>query len=737
MATQIPDHPVDRVNYALETHGLKIFPIKSFGTKDYKSGGLMDKTPAMAGWGQWAEKATKTKVKEYAKTNKASNWAVHTGASGIVIIDVDVKGGKDGVESMNRLCTANSEKIDTLTVKTPSGGFHYYYKLPEGESITGGNNKLGVGVDIQAGGKYALLYGSKIESGKTKDGKEQIGGSYNVVSESDDIKLLPAWLLKEMQKQTSEQPINSTGKVSTPKIEGVDSEENIETAIQWLKNEAPPCVYGGDPGGEYMLQIFFRLRDMGLSKTTARDLFFDNYIERCEAPPHADPAQTQRYVEAKLNNAYKYARNENIGAKTPEAQLIEARDEFGITPAEEKTSEFQSLVVSDFNGIPPRREWLIHEWLPLNEISSLYGAGGAGKSLLALQMAISIATGTPFLGLQTVLSIPALVVFCEDSKDELHRRVNAIKSAPEYDFVDQSEYDQVRLWPRVGMVNDIARASIAGNDIVDGPFKAVLEKELSLMPKGNKLLILDTLSDVYLGDENTREKVNKFVKTHLGGLIVKHNLTILILAHPSRTGVNTKDLLSGSTAWNNSVRNRLTLSTHKKDPDKMVLNRIKSNYAKSGEEILLRWYNGRFELVNPDSDEIVSTKGDTLDLARLIAIKFPPTEAYPISTVAKALLRDPESVHLFGAISDETLTRKLIRAYKTSLNFEGVVYYYTEGEIPGKRGKRWLVVRNQEENEKAIADNAKEIGAEDLIAEEKRLVEEDKIAKQFKEMGLL
>jgi RecA-family ATPase len=58
------------------------------------------------------------------------------------------------------------------------------------------------------------------------------------------------------------------------------------------------------------------------------------------------------------------------------------------------------------------------------------------------------------------------------------------------------------------------------------------------------------------GDECVRTQVRQFINL-LKGLARKHNCAILLLAHPSLTGMNTGTGLSGSTDWNNGVRSRL------------------------------------------------------------------------------------------------------------------------------------------------------------------------------------
>lgn len=75
---------------------------------------------------------------------------------------------------------------------------------------------------------------------------------------------------------------------------------------------------------------------------------------------------------------------------------------------------------------------------------------------------------------------------------------------------------------------------------------------------------------------------------------------VLLTSHPSLTGITTGTGLSGSTAWNASVRSRLyfkrakTEKEEEPDPDLRVLEVMKANYGPIGETINLRWKNGLF-----------------------------------------------------------------------------------------------------------------------------------------------
>lgn len=113
------------------------------------------------------------------------------------------------------------------------------------------------------------------------------------------------------------------------------------------------------------------------------------------------------------------------------------------------------------------------------------------------------------------------------------------------------------------------------------------------------LVVIDTLADVYGGEENSRVQTRQFI-TMLRGLALKHDTTIVLLSHPSVAGMANGTGASGSTAWNNSVRSRLyfervkPVEGEREDHDARRLTRNKANYARTGASLALRYSAGRF-----------------------------------------------------------------------------------------------------------------------------------------------
>jgi RecA-family ATPase len=89
----------------------------------------------------------------------------------------------------------------------------------------------------------------------------------------------------------------------------------------------------------------------------------------------------------------------------------------------------------------------------------------------------------------------------------------------------------------------------------------------------------------------------------LRGLAMRLDAAVVMIAHPSVDGIRTGRGYSGSTHWNNAVRSRLTFTTpaddhgRELDPDLRVLELAKSNRARRGEKVHMRWEEGCFSRV--------------------------------------------------------------------------------------------------------------------------------------------
>lgn len=122
--------------------------------------------------------------------SSSTGYGILTERADLIVIDCDVKGDVNGLDSFLNLCYRNNYNPDehTLSVNTPSGGRHYYFlahqKYESGASrIRSSVSKILPGVDVRADGGYIVGFGSVINN-----------GSYTLASSVRAVDQVPDWL---------------------------------------------------------------------------------------------------------------------------------------------------------------------------------------------------------------------------------------------------------------------------------------------------------------------------------------------------------------------------------------------------------------------------------------------------------------------------------------------------------------------------------------------------------------
>jgi RecA-family ATPase len=251
---------------------------------------------------------------------------------------------------------------------------------------------------------------------------------------------------------------------------------------------------------------------------------------------------------------------------------------------------------------------LVPGLVPAREITMLSGDGGTGKSLLALQLAVSYSAGSEWAGQVVLGRGRALFISAEDSIEELHRRLGAIIRTHR-ELIDAEGLKSLDLLSLAGCDAVLAAPKIRDGILIATRLFEAIEVEVDNLRPG--FLVLDTLADLFGGDEIKRPHARQFINL-LRGLAIKFNLTILLLSHPSLSGMTSGAGTSGSTAWSNSVRSRLYLESPKGEDDdasddRRILTTKKANYGRAGGSVALRWENGVFVVDRASTAEQMQT----------------------------------------------------------------------------------------------------------------------------------
>ncbi|MGX1164489.1 RecA-family ATPase [Bradyrhizobium sp. USDA 372] len=237
--------------------------------------------------------------------------------------------------------------------------------------------------------------------------------------------------------------------------------------------------------------------------------------------------------------------------------------------------------------VPPRK-WIVQDLIPDGVVTNLSGDGGTGKTLTAIQLMTAMSLGLSWFG-KPVQQGPALLYTAEDDAEELHRRFAAVTASSGHRLADLAG---VQIIPMAGLDATLATGNDLGGISMSSQFAKLSKIVADTRPR---LVAIDPAADVYAGDEIKRVQVRQFVQK-LAKLALDNECAVLLLSHPSLSGMMTGRGTSGSTAWSNSVRSRLYLQADADDPDRRLLKVMKANYGAVGEEIALRWNNGAFVL---------------------------------------------------------------------------------------------------------------------------------------------
>jgi RecA-family ATPase len=318
--------------------------------------------------------------------------------------------------------------------------------------------------------------------------------------------------------------------------------------------------------------------DMGVTKLRDFEAVYDDapmpdaYPESADGEPIIEPLNGARIASAK--------RRQDSGAphgasdKAPTTEIL----------------PFETFDASGWEGVPiePRR-WISHNRIPVGEPGIMSGDGGTGKTKLALQLGAAIVAGLrDWIGGVVDAEGPVIVFSAEEKLKEMHRRT--------LDVVEHRGLSFGDLRGGLHFICDheeTVLGTVDRNGLVQ-PTMPLLRLEKTVATIRPALVIIENAADVYGGSEIDRTNVTRFMRSLLGRLTVPCESTVMLIQHPSVSGLNDGTGRSGSTAWNNSGRWRNNFTRIKDEEGLRQYEVIKNNYGPDGEKVRLCWDRGVF-----------------------------------------------------------------------------------------------------------------------------------------------
>lgn len=161
----------------------------------------------------------------------------------------------------------------------------------------------------------------------------------------------------------------------------------------------------------------------------------------------------------------------------------------------------------------PRPDWLIEGLWARQGVGVVGGHPKLGKTWVALELALAIASGQPCFGRFPVLDRGHVLVYCvEDGKQRVRDRVEGLCAARGVDF------DRLAI----GWIDSTDLALDRPSD--QARLHATVERNRA------KAIVLDPLVRLHLGDENSSQDVSRLLR-YLRTLQQRHGTAVILVHH--------------------------------------------------------------------------------------------------------------------------------------------------------------------------------------------------------------
>ncbi len=537
---------------SLARKGFHVFPIREGSKK-----------PAISGWPHRATTDEGTIIGWWNGVYADHNIGIATEPSGLIVVDLDDKDGKLGSEAYAELCDANTH-VDTLQVRTPTGGAHLYFSVPEGMTLKTSAGALGTGIDTRAMGGFVVASGSALPV-----------GSYTTIIDIP-IAECPTWIADRLQRPKAT-------KSSDLLDISLDSVIDVKAAEDYLRGVDPALQ--GEGGDAHTYQVCCHLHNLGISIPKGVEILTEEWNGRCEPPWSLED------LAEKMQRAYQYA-EKAPGCNSLNLPSVRPKIIHSVSHMSE--------------SIPPR-DWILDGRLISGYVTLTVAPGGVGKSMFTMLEALSVATGKNLTGSPPIKTGPVLIYNTEDPQDEVERRIMALCK---HNGINSRKLDNVYYASGVQSPLRFVVSQGGGAQITHD--RQTLE---DLIEEHNiVLVVIDPFVRCHGVNENSNSEIDLVVQ-QLSAMAVTTQCAVSVVHHTRKLANNgdndTMDISRGASALVSAARivhvlippneeDRDVLGLSEEDAWSVVrLSRVKGNMSSGSTPT--KWYTKRdVELENGD-----------------------------------------------------------------------------------------------------------------------------------------
>lgn len=451
------------------------------------------------GWDRGASRSEK-QIREWWASNPRQRIGIHTGRSGLVVVDLDRKNGKDGVASLKK---AGLDLPRTFNYTSRSGnGEHHIYRAPEGEQLTIDRDLNGMpGVDIRSG------IGLIVYNGPTLTKKPHLAPApeWALVHKKNgwdyDTADLEAWLDAEGTAADRKQKVaaeRAHRKATMFPEDGISEPE----LLKWITPLVSGLMWGG------------RRRE---AFEAARARYTNDY---------PDPRHLIHFDRAWAKAITRVEED----LKAPAAQ--------GMKPKRTGEGNGRELVLVDLNDVDEEPiYWALEDVFPLGTLSIMSGTADVGKSTLLATWAKQIMEGSAEGDLDGPTTVLTAV-----GEDDLGRVLKPRMRAAGADLSSGR-------FKVITVTSDGHDTGLQIQEDLDAIRQAVISS-------GARVVILDPVIS-YVGGDPNKPKDVRIAMDPVRDLATDLNISIICILHHRKGAGTAAEKLSGAHAWRDIARSHI------------------------------------------------------------------------------------------------------------------------------------------------------------------------------------
>lgn len=452
-----------------------------------------------------------------------ANIAVATGkTSGILVIDVDPRNG--GNDTLDDLIENNGPLPDTAQALTGGGGQHFILEYTDiaqqalraqvahrAAQGTGGKTGTGAGIDVQGDGKYIIVEPSDHISGTAYTWE----GSSDPLEGVKPARLPQHWLCEPVVLKSHPQALQvPQGQPGTQTA----NDPGLSLDPQTLQDLRSALNFVPADERDTWIAMGARLKDLGAA---GREI----WISWSQTSDKWRPQDAKQWDGLKAERTGYQAIFKDAQARgwiNPLSLPRQPQQPQALPP---RANPDRPLLVrgDQFAATIRPVEWIIKGYIESNCMMQLFGAPGSGKSFLAIDWALSIATHRQWQGHKT--SPGAVIYIAGEGQNGLARRVQAWTQHHSADLTDAPIYFSTQpvqlLRPEAAqdLSNEIAKI-----------VQALRTPEGGSVPV--RMIIIDTLARNFGdGDENSTRDMGQFIHNLTIHLQIPFETTVLVVHH--------------------------------------------------------------------------------------------------------------------------------------------------------------------------------------------------------------